>query len=104
MSFFRLSSKWQVAWCLCLLVAGCSQALYVPTEAHVTGTASLESLREGRKLYIRHCGSCHNLYTPKSHTHAQWGRQIEEMKVQAKITDQQAALIRLYVTGEPESR
>ena len=59
----------------------------------------IEDLTEGRKLYIKNCGSCHNLYRPEKFTESHWAAEMVEMKEEAKITDEQAALILKYLTG-----
>ena len=80
-------------------IVACSESLYVPTVENAAEPDKIPELNMGRKLYIKHCGSCHNLYRPEAYTAAKWTAQIEEMKTVAKITDEQAELIRLYVTG-----
>jgi len=51
-----------------ILIYRCSAALLVPTaaDAQKTGTP-LNTLVQGREMYIGHCGSCHNLYLPETH-------------------------------------
>ena len=83
------------------MVWACGSALYLPTSETITDTARLTELQEGRKLYINYCGSCHNLYKPQSFTREKWTHQMQEMKVEAKISDEQAGLILNYLTSAP---
>ena len=73
--------------------------MYVPTAETVSNDQLLQELTVGRKLYIQNCGSCHNLYKPEKYTADKWAHEIDEMKAQAKITDEQATLILKYLLG-----
>lgn len=99
MSSFRLSCKHIVVAGTAILIYACSQTLYVPSTANVKNPEALDQLAEGRKLYIKYCGSCHNLYSPQAYTVVQWTHQVEEMKGQAKLSDEQAKLVLQYLTG-----
>ncbi len=59
----------------------------------------IDELTEGRRLYIKQCGSCHNLYTPQTFSEEKWTSEMVEMKEEAKISDGEAALILKYLTG-----
>ena len=89
---------------MALLILACSQSLYVPTAENVSDSNTLEELVEGRKLYIKNCSSCHNLYPPQKYPAEHWIKEMEEMKVEAKITDAQAMLILKYVTFQGVKR
>ena len=86
------------------MVWACGSALYLPTSESVPDPAVLTSLQEGRSLYIKHCGSCHNLYKPQSYTKEKWTHQMQEMKVEAKISDEQADLILGYLISAPKTK
>lgn len=101
MLFSPSSFKHILTLLFCLTIWACGSALYIPTSETVNDTASLTELQEGRKLYINHCGSCHNLYKPQSYTREKWTHQMLEMKVEAKISDEQAVLILNYLTSAP---
>ena len=77
----------------------CSQALYVPAPENVHDVDRIASLTKGRNLYIRHCGSCHNLYKPQTYSNEKWVVEMQEMKVEAKINDETAQQILEYLTG-----
>ncbi len=82
---------------ICLLPA-CSPALYIPTMDDAIRTkVSADSLTLGRTLYINHCGSCHNLHLPEHYTRKQWEKELPEMQQKAKISDEDAKLIRNFV-------
>jgi hypothetical protein len=76
----------------------CSQQLYVPVSADAI---QQEQLLSGRKLYVDHCGSCHNLHLPKEYNGEGWKKQLDEMQVKAKITDEEKKLILRYLTSQP---
>ena len=84
---------------MAILIYACSQTLYVPAADNVKNPEAIARLTEGRKLYIKYCGSCHNLYSPQAYSTTQWTHQVDEMKGQAKLSDAQAKLVLQYLTG-----
>lgn len=99
MLFSRLSSSLLVGISVCLLILACSQNLYIPATDTVSDESMIEELMAGRKLYIKQCGSCHNLYTPQTFSREKWSAEMVEMKEEAKISDHEAELILKYLTG-----
>lgn len=87
-----------------MLVMACGTALYFPSAEQTNDPQALASMQQGRKLYVGHCGSCHNLYKPQSYTVEKWTHQMEEMKLKAMITDEQADLILSYLTSYPVAK
>lgn len=84
-----------------LLFVGCSSALKIPSgEDAVKSGTSLDTLLEGRKLYISSCSSCHNLFLPEKFTHREWEKNVEEMQEKAKINDIQKELILKYLKSQ----
>jgi hypothetical protein len=82
----------------CALICRCGSALYVPTAADQDRTGfMLDSLSEGRKLYIGHCGSCHTLFLPAQYNSVEWEKNVNEMQEKAKITDSQKSKILSYL-------
>jgi len=79
------------------IICSCSTQLYLPKS---TNTKKQEQLLSGRKLYVNHCSSCHNLYLPKRFTTDQWKKNVDEMQSRAKITDQEKQLIIEYLTSQ----
>jgi len=71
----------------------------MPTAEHTSDPQALASMQQGRELYIARCASCHNLYKPQTYSPAVWSHQMEEMKLQAQITEEQASLILSYLTA-----
>jgi cytochrome c5 len=61
--------------------------------AHTT----LEDLEQGRTLYLSRCGSCHQLVEPNSVSAEQWRGEVAEMQERAKLDEQQAELVSLYL-------
>ena len=82
-----------------LLIICCTPQLYIPMS---TDQAQQEILLKGRKLYVGHCGSCHNLHLPKERDKEAWFRQLNVMQEKAKITDQEKELIFQYLTYQPK--
>jgi hypothetical protein len=82
---------------LCFLIS-CTVQLYKP---HAENAVLQQELVNGRKLYVAHCGNCHNLYLPKTYSAVNWKKNLDEMAVKAKITDQQKQLILQYLVSQP---
>lgn len=76
--------------CLALGPLGCA-ALPQPTEADVTRAqrvypeATLASLAENRRTYVRVCGGCHALHLPREFSSAKWLFFVDEMVVVQKV-------------------
>jgi mono/diheme cytochrome c family protein len=83
---------------LCAIIYSCSPLLYVPTSSDAT---QQQQLITGRKIYVDHCGSCHNLHLPKEYNTDGWKKQLNEMQVKAKITDEEKQLVLKYLTSQP---
>ena len=82
----------------CSLLAACGSALYLPTQADaLRAGSSTDSLMTGRSLYISHCDACHNLYLPEKFSQKHWEKEIPEMAHKAKITQEEARLISIFV-------
>jgi cytochrome c5 len=75
-----------------------TNALYVPTQADTTATATLEELQQGRVLYIDHCASCHSLYSPDDYSASQWPRIISGMAPKAGLSGTNTSLVKKYLT------
>lgn len=84
----------------CLILIGCSLQLYMPESPDPTVQ---QKLLTGRKLYIDHCGSCHNLHFPHEYDEAGWQQQLDKMEIRAKITEQEKQLILIYLTSQPSA-
>ncbi len=87
-------------------LAACSPALPIPQESDLQAVEAaklgvmLDSLRQGRALYVQRCGICHLLKYPQDYTAGQWTHSVDEMKGRAHLTstDQQRILtyLRFY--------
>ena len=75
----------------------CSSALYTPTESQQTASASLSQLKEGRKLYVQKCSSCHTLYLPEKYSKQQWQQFVDEMQQKASIDNLEKEQILKYL-------
>lgn len=80
---------------LCCIFFSCSRQLYIPSSADAI---KQDELLQGRKLYVNHCGSCHNLHLPKEYNADQWKKNIDEMQEKAKFSDKEKQLIYQYLT------
>lgn len=87
-------------FCSILLLA-CSERLYKPVEANTAKHGvPLADLQKGRALYVRHCAGCHNLHAPSTLSAEKWRTQMQEMQIQAKISDTVRDLIYNYLISE----
>ncbi len=85
---------------ICALVA-CVPALYKPSAEHAERSGrKLDDLKQGRQLYIDHCGSCHQLYLPRQFDPVTWKKSVHSMETRAKIDTNQRQLILWYLTSE----
>ncbi len=84
----------------CFLLLSCASQLYVPTES--INSVSVENLKEGRKLYVNNCASCHQLYEPNKCDATKWKHNLDEMQARAKITDNQKKLVYDYLVNAPK--
>lgn len=82
---------------MCYALFSCSQQLYVPVSSDDT---QQQQLLAGRKLYIDHCSSCHNLHLPNEYSGEVWTMKIDEMQQRAKITEEEKLLILKYLSNE----
>jgi cytochrome c5 len=86
------------------LTMGCTKtnqdtsALYTPSNANVTATATLQELQQGRTLYVNNCNSCHALVSPESYSPAQWKSILNNMAPRTNLTASEIKLVSKYVT------
>ena len=87
-----------------LLIGSCTKnnvdttALYIPTSADVTLTATLPELQQGRDLYVNNCGRCHGLYSPDNYISSQWRSIINSMAPRTSLSTSEIQLVTKYVT------
>jgi len=74
---------------------GCRPQLYLPSS---TNPSKQNDLLRGRKLYVNHCSSCHNLHLPSEYGAEQWKKNVDEMQERSKISDNEKQLILQYLT------
>lgn len=74
----------------------CASTLYMPMDPDPTRNTQLLN---GRRLYINHCGSCHNLYSPQQYPPHTWKENLIEMQERSHITDSERELIYQYLIG-----
>lgn len=87
-----------------LLIGSCTKnnvdttALYIPTSADVTLTATLPELQQGRDLYVNNCGRCHGLYSPDNYNSSQWKSILNSMAPRTSLSTSEIQLVTKYVT------
>jgi mono/diheme cytochrome c family protein len=86
-----------------ILFLSCTPALYVPSEKTLPAGTDVEKLKEGRFLYVEHCGSCHRLHLPDEYSVQSWKTKLDEMQKKAKISDGERNLIFDYLTTAHQS-
>jgi hypothetical protein len=59
--------------------------------------ATVQSLNEGRSLYIDHCSGCHSLHPPNEYTESEWKKSLDEMALKAKLLDTEKQLVYQYL-------
>ena len=60
--------------------------------------ATVQSLEAGRQTYLSHCGGCHALYSPKSHTPKEWAKAIPEMAGRARLSPAEVEAVTRYLS------
>ena len=82
---------------------GCSGSLPHPTANHASLIAQkfpstvLSHLEEGRTLYIQKCSGCHTLRLPSEFSEEKWGTIIQEMKMEAKLNEDESLKVLHYI-------
>ena len=84
-------------------IIACQPALYIPTlaDSQRIGVAC-DTLIIGRNLYVKNCGSCHNLYKPDQYTKNEWTKSMVIMQKKTKCNDQETKLIIKYLITRPK--
>ena len=83
--------------------AGCNPTLPVPKESDLQAVDTakfgvmLDSLRQGRTLYVQRCGSCHLLKYPQDYTAGQWTKSVGEMRIRARLSQSDEQNILTYL-------
>ena len=67
------------------------------TAATVKDVVTLKEMEDGKRLYVTHCTSCHNMKAPYDYTAEQWNRILPNMSKKAKIDDATQTSIRKYL-------
>jgi mono/diheme cytochrome c family protein len=85
-----------------MILSACAPALYIPNGENLPGEANLAKLKEGRRLYVAHCGNCHGLHLPGEFSVDAWKENLEIMQKKSKISDHDKDLILTYLFSEPQ--
>lgn len=85
------------AFCMAGGLAGCVsvEETVPPVSAAVAGYAP--AAIEGRRLYVRRCGQCHELTPVAEYTWREWQPIMDEMAVESKFSVGQKAAVLEYV-------
>ena len=81
-----------------VLIGGCATIIAVPTslDSERSGVP-LETLVEGRQLFVGRCGSCHRTPDPGSLNADEWGKVLPEMMEDAKLSPPEAAQVLAFL-------
>ncbi|HPA36050.1 MAG TPA: hypothetical protein PLA16_06760 [Chitinophagales bacterium] len=69
-----------------------------PTIKTESATVNHERYLAGKTIYDAKCGRCHKLYKPQEGNMTQWNKWIDRMAPKAKLTEEETALVRDYVS------
>jgi cytochrome c5 len=89
--------------CALVALACASKMLPQPSEgqaAYATKSgkpSTVNSLDQGRDLYILKCDKCHSLPTVQDHSPEKWDKIMNKMKGEADLSAREDYLIRTYV-------
>jgi hypothetical protein len=87
------------------LLHSCAPLLYIPTISNITDpSADINELKKGRLLYVKQCGSCHELYLPQKYTPDDWRWHMDRMQTKAKITEEEKDMILKYLHAAPKAK
>ena len=81
---------------ICLVGCGSPIPKATPVDADRAGV-SLVDLRLGRETYVRKCSGCHALHAPDEFNDDVWVEQVHEMRDDARISDDEVAVILNYL-------
>lgn len=86
-------------------LSGCGSAIPQPTAEHRSYAETRwqgknVNLDMGRDMYIEKCSGCHSLIEPSKFSEEKWMEEIKEMKVKAKLSDDEEFAILTYVLTE----
>ena len=62
-----------------------------------TPGVTAEQVMEGRSLYVRRCGNCHQLIEPKLREPDEWPAEVDRMAQRANLTPEQRQRVVLYL-------
>lgn len=88
-----------------LIAIGCATAVVQPTREDVTWASglwpetTLEDLQRGRTLYVGKCAGCHHLHRPDEYSADRWRTLVDEMRKEAKVSEEEGALILKYLSA-----
>jgi hypothetical protein len=87
------------------IFSSCASSIPQPTAEHKNYAQSrwqdkYVDLDLGRGMYIEKCSGCHSLIEPSKFAEEKWMEEIKEMKVKAKLSDDEEFAILTYVLTE----
>lgn len=92
--------------CLMILIAfySCKPSMYTPTDSLVNTSATLETLTEGRSIYMNKCGECHRLHRPSQYSSSEWRHNVDKMQKRAHISDTEKEMVYQYLISYPKKK
>ncbi len=87
--------------CMILMAFGLFMGACSPKTAPVAEAKKEMSSEaaEGKAIYERSCGKCHQLYAPNAYTLQQWAPILERMQKKAKLADSDMLKINAYLAS-----
>lgn len=80
------------------LTAGCAAVIPHATLAHAQRSGvALETLEQGRGLFVVHCGNCHYAPDPGTRDSASWAKLFPEMLEDSHLTPEDAAQVLAFL-------
>ena len=88
---------------VCIVLVACSSIIKIPDLADVEycktkyNDANLDDLDMGYKLYVKKCGGCHSMYSPKYYKNDEWEKLLPEMIERSKLNSVEELQVRKYI-------
>lgn len=81
------------------LAAGCATIVipHATMRAAEQSGVALQTLEDGRGLYVAHCGNCHQIPDPGTHSANEWARILPEMVGDAHLDPAEAAQVLAFL-------
>jgi len=92
-----------ISFLILAAIAACTSAVPVPTGDDATWASrqwpetSIETLTQGRTLYVARCAGCHALVPPARHSADRWLQEVPRMTQRAHLGERERDVITRYL-------